>query len=663
MRRGVARVTQALALLVFAGAGTASAQGGFLRVEINPPANRVVEGDSGTIAVTVTFYLSSPNPTGPTSVNWSTTAGSALDTQDFVPAGGTVTFAQFDNFAQTRTVFVQSDTINEWSPTLQQDEFFFVDLSLPVGAAGIEKGRATVTVVDDDAFQPGVQFLSAVTDSTGSAANLGRNRLQWRVPAAQSVPTEIKIAWTSGSSSCTPPISDTAGEAPGPITVTPNAAGSKQMWTHDSTIVPGVQVPRVYCYSVFTRYPAQSAERVEVVTKTFDSTTGPIKWAYASGYYGGSPLPSVVPPTVGADGIYTIGTDGVVHAMQRSDAGGLWPPNWEPVALGLPGHNRSPVVPRLEGSRLYVGTESGELHALDARTGAIVWSRSQRFNNTQLMPTFSTGVQATPAGLFKTWGGLNDMLLVGTATGAGSTKFFAINPATGATIDDYPNGGDTPPGSIANVFGMAVVDYGTPNRVYFGTAGTAFTLWALDLGPSGSPDLSLSSMAWNPKPLGIGSGANGSPVFRGGRLYIGTDSGAAAALHSLRVSDGNLYSYTHGDGELKGFAWPDRRDGRLYFSTTGKVHGVNDDGTGITQLWAPMTFPSPSIVLQRPGTNYIYVGDGTGRLLRIDVVTQAVTPVQLDLGSVQIGAPSLDLGYDLILVGSDKGVIYAVRVP
>lgn len=669
MGRGVTRVTQALALLLLAGAGTARAQGGLLRVEIWPPANRVVEGDSGTIAVTVTFYLSSPNPTGPTSVNWSTTAGSALATQDFVPDGGTVTFPQFNNSFQTRTIFVQNDTFNEWSATLQQDEYFFVDLSAPVAAAGIEKGRATVTIVDDDAFQPGVQFLSVVSDSTGNGPTDGRNRLQWRVPAAQVPPTQVIVAWTSGVSTCTPPISDTAGEAPGPAFLAPGAAGAKQMWTHDAVNSWPVQVPRVYCYSVFVRYPAFSAERAEVVTKTFDSTTGPVKWTYKPGCYGSTPgcygatPPSVVPPTVGADGIYTVSTDGIVHAMQRGDGGGPWPGTWNPVALGKPAHNRSPVVPLLAGPRLYVGTESGEVHAVDARTGDLVWSRSQRFGNTQLMPTFSTGVQATPAGLFKTWGGQNELLLVGTATGANNTKFFALDPATGGTIDDYPNGGDTPPGPVENVYGMAVVDYAVPNRVYFATAGAARTLWSLDTGLLGSPNLTLSAPAWNPKPLS--AGANGSPVLRGGRFYIGTIDGS---VHSLRLADGALCDWTLGDGEVKGFMFPDRRNGNLYFSTNGKVWGVRDDleplAPNLSTLWFIDDIPNPSIVLQRPGTDMLYVGGGDGKLYKINVADVdpelSKTFVLLEPG-VQIGAPSLDLTFNLVLVGSDSGVIYAVR--
>lgn len=628
---------------------------------------RLVEGSSGFTDWQLTIYRGGPGAAS--NVPWTAVPGSAT-ASDFVTANpygsGVLSFGPADTSLQI-TVRIIADTTPEWSSTLQQDEVFFVDLGMPT-VGGIQKGRGTVTIVDDDVSQPGVQFLSAVTDSTGPAAGDGRNRLQWRVPAGQTLPSQIVIAWTSGPTSCVPPTSDTAGEAPGPVNLAPLAAGSRQTWTHDFSNGP-VQVPRVYCYTVFVRYPALSGERAHVVTKTFDSTTGSRKWTYTAGYYGGSAAGNVVPPTVGADGIYSVGTDGVVHAMQRGDAGGTWPPLWNPLALGKPAHNRSPVVSVQAGiSRLFVGTESGEVHAVDARQGTLAWSRSQLFGTTQLMPSFSTGVQAIPAGLFKAYGGQNDLLLVGTATAAGSTKFFALNPANGATIDDYPNGGDTPPGPLGNVFGMAVVDYAN-NRVYFGTAsgGASHTLWSLDLGPMGAPNLSLTSTAtlpWNPKPLGISSGTQGSPVLRGTQLYLGTDSGAAGAVHSLCLTDGSVQSYTHGDGQLKGFAWPDRRDTRLYFSTTSKVHAIRDDGSSLNPYWAtPISVTSPSIALQKPGTDFLYVGDGTGRLLQINILTQVITPMQLDTGSVQIGAPSLDNVHNLLLVGSDKGVIYAIRVP
>jgi hypothetical protein len=252
---------------------------------------------------------------------------------------------------------------------------------------------------------------------------------------------------------------------------------------------------------------------------------------------------------------------------------------------------------------------------------------------------------------------------MGTATAVGNTTFFELNPATGENLDTY-NLADGPPGPIDNVLGMAVVDY-VLNRVYFGTNGSAFTLWGLDLGPPGTPDLKLAPVAWNPQGLG-GGGTIGAPVMRNGRLYLGTDTGAAAAVFSLRVSDGTLYGLTHGDGQVKGFVWPDRRDDKwVYFTTNGQVHGAVDDGTSLKAQWS-LNVASPSIPLQKPGTDFLYVGDGNGNLVQIDLanpVPAGVRSLKLSPRDVQIGAPSLDNVFSMVHVGSDDGVIYAVRVP
>ena len=42
-----------------------------------------------------------------------------------------------------------------------------------------------------------------------------------------------------------------------------------------------------------------------------------------------------------------------------------------------------------------------------------------------------------PPLLVKSFGGLNDLVLVGTATAVGDTTYFALDPATGATLDSY----------------------------------------------------------------------------------------------------------------------------------------------------------------------------------------------------------------------------------
>jgi hypothetical protein len=250
------------------------------------------------------------------------------------------------------------------------------------------------------------------------------------------------------------------------------------------------------------------------------------------------------------------------------------------------------------------------------------------------------------------------MILVGTSAGATDNTFFALDPVRGTTLASYS---DT---NIGRVLGMAVVDY-AGNRVFFGTTAMNGTLWGLDLGPAGSPTLSLAALVGaNPRPLG--SGTNGSAVLRGGRLYFGTID---PNVRVERLSDGLNSAYPHSDGEVKGFAFPDRRNGDLYFSTNTRVWAVSDTlepaNPNLTLHWSVTDIPTPSIVLHRPGTDLLYVGGGDGRLYEIDVASgdpPTKKYVELEAGS-QIGAPSLDGPNNLVHVGSATGVVYAVRVP
>ena len=148
-------------------------------------------------------------------------------------------------------------------------------------------------------------------------------------------------------------------------------------------------------------------------------------------------------------------------------------------------------------------------------------------------------------------------------------------------------------------------------------------------------------------------------VLRNNRLYVGDNTSQLFVLYL----DGTSYAAPTGDGAVKGFLWPDRRNDNLYFSTTNKVHAVRDTGSGFVDLWSPIAVLTPSMVLQKPGTDFIYVGNGNGGLVQINVSTQAQITLPLEGAGVQIGAPSLDGGNNLLMVGSSTGTIHAVRVP
>jgi hypothetical protein len=84
--------------------------------------------------------LSSPTDDTVT-VHWSTSDGTA-DSTDYVPSSGTLTFGPRQTSARI-VVLIKGDALDEPAET------FFVDLSA-ASFASIERGRGTVTIVDDD---------------------------------------------------------------------------------------------------------------------------------------------------------------------------------------------------------------------------------------------------------------------------------------------------------------------------------------------------------------------------------------------------------------------------------------------------------------------------------------------------------------------------------
>jgi hypothetical protein len=518
-----------------------------------------------------------------------------------------------------------------------QDEVFYVQLSNPSANATIAKGRGAITLIDDDRSQPGVQFLTAVS---GGNISIGATKLQWRIPGAQNAVTDVFVAWKTGPT-CSFPTSTTDTAGGGGMAVGSAAgAGQLQIWPH-----PSPPPNTTFCYSVFALYPGPTAEIARVKTRTFDAT-GTVAWLYASG----SGTGSVVPPTIGQDAIYTTDNVGILHALTRgTTGGGLWPGGWNPVALGKPTQNRSAVVPVPGASpRLLLGTDGGGVHSVDARFGNVIWSRSSNFGSA--LPS-SGGVQAQPAALLKQFGGNNDMVLVGTNFTTPNNRFYALDLQTGAD-----QGLPYSHAQMGSVNGMAVVDYAS-NRVFFLTTSGPATLFGLDMGPVGTPSLTLATVAGgNPGNFG---GSNGAITIRNNRLVFGDTAGNVV---SLNLGTGLSYNTTTSDGEVKGFVWPDRRDDRLYFATVNNVNAMRDTGAALNPIWSiPVT--TPSMVLQKPGSDFVYVGDGNGRLIQINVNTQATVPLTLEGAGVQIGAPSLDNVHNLVIVGTLTGNVYAVRVP
>jgi hypothetical protein len=378
---------------------------------------------------------------------------------------------------------------------------------------------------------------------------------------------------------------------------------------------------------------------------------------------------------VGSASVIAPSNDGFVYAMQRgTDAdhlgvdSGEWPAGFRPFLLGGPAQLRSPIVPvSVSGSNpvVYLGAQDGSVYVIDAAQGGAI------LNPWNPLPIGGM-VQGAPAGIFTAFGGAFDYLLAATRDVGLPNAFVAIDPFTGVEIDRHDNGG-AGAGAIGIVNSMAAVEYGPPfPRAYFtsyaGTpVGTTITLRCFRLNPHTGPN-TVFSLEWG---LVLGN-IDSSPVIRNGRVYVGSTI-LGGTVHSFdALTGGDERTYVHGDGQVKGFVFPDRASNDLYFATDGFVWGVTDTGApamtnkfGSGVVLAGGVTPS-SGVLFVPGSHYVYVGGSDGKLYELDTLgAPGIKSVTLGDGLAAIGSPSLDIGFtpNLVHVGSVAGIFYAVQVP
>ena len=184
-----------------------------------------------------------------------------------------------------------------------------------------------------------------------------------------------------------------------------------------------------------------------------------------------------------------------------------------------------------------------------------------------------------------------------------------------------------------------------------------------------------------------------SPVLKNGKVYVGNDAGEVYFLDTTASGamsaplDPTLALLPPLDGDVKGFLFPDRRNDDLYFSTDSQVWSIRDTGSGLAAnwVWTGGGSVEPGIVLHWPQTDYLYVGGKDGKLYQLDFSggqpTDACVPapsastclyIQLGDGQGRLGAPTLDIGLDppdvsagkeMLHVGSEAGVLFAVEVP
>lgn len=149
----------------------------------------VIEGDSGTVAATFLVSLSAP-AAHEIRVDYATAAGTATAGSDFVPVGGTLTFAPGET-SKTISVPVVGDRINE------ADETLLVNLANPVGAQ-IAHSQGLGTIRDDDPL-PAI----SVADASIVEGNSGTKTLNFVVKLSAPSGRTVTVNYATANGTAT----------------------------------------------------------------------------------------------------------------------------------------------------------------------------------------------------------------------------------------------------------------------------------------------------------------------------------------------------------------------------------------------------------------------------------------------------------------------------
>jgi outer membrane protein assembly factor BamB len=252
-----------------------------------------------------------------------------------------------------------------------------------------------------------------------------------------------------------------------------------------------------------------------------------VKWSYLMSDYGSAPAV--------ANGVVYVGSDDHnFYALNASTGALLWS-----YDIGVLGTNSAPAV---ENGVVYVGSGNGILYAFDASTGVPLW-------------TFATDdyINSSPTVV-------NGVVYVGSHDG----HLYAVNAATGAEIWAFQaangywgRGVDTSPAVVNGVVYFGSDDY----NVYALNASTGAELWSYTTpyivwsSPAVANGVvyvgaNTSVYALNAKTgaklwsYDTGSGVQSSPAVANGVVFIGSYNGK---LYALKARTGaKLWSYDTG---------------------------------------------------------------------------------------------------------------------
>jgi outer membrane protein assembly factor BamB len=253
---------------------------------------------------------------------------------------------------------------------------------------------------------------------------------------------------------------------------------------------------------------------------------------------------------------------------------------------------------------VYVGSNDGNVYALKASTGALLWSYT----------TFSPVVAVS-----------NGEVYVGSQPQNGPWPFYALNASTGAVRWSF--------GTSVAVFNPPTIVNGV---VYIGGLSRDYALNAND-----------GSQVWTDM---HGYSLASSMAFADGVVYFGTDNSGPTVVSSPAVANGVVYAATYmgslnaSDGSPRCFVGPNGM-AALDAITCAVLWNYSAGGT--------VTSSSPAIA-----NGVVYFGSDGGNVYALNASNGALLWTYANSGAVQ-SSPAVANG--VVYIGSDDNNLYALN--
>jgi PQQ-like domain/Disaggregatase related repeat len=364
---------------------------------------------------------------------------------------------------------------------------------------------------------------------------------------------------------------------------------------------------------------------------------------------------NLAPPGIVPASQIDIGTDtNQIFALDANTGAHLYPP----VSLGGVITGRPPILDAVDASIgkqvAYVACRDNYVYAVDTLTGQILWQADPSNSTTNLFQGgAAVQIKSFSSALFLP---SHDLVVVGTRNGGTTTanRIIGIDGNTGTTVwTRTGNSGGTPPMDI--ISSTPAVDY-VHNAIWVtshaNNGSTQPNLWKLDPStgavlfstnlPGGNID-SSPSFSYSSDVLFVATnGVTGGGTPANGRIYaLNPITGGAVSGATVAFFDG-------ADGAVRGFPFVVNAAPpyTVVFTTATMVHAVSFDPVTntFTPLWTSAALNSPSAPVVSTTLNEVYVGTADGYLNELNLADGTVSKrvVVNTFYPAIVGDPALD---------------------